>query len=198
MTSSTFTPSLVGRISTHRPFASTLHSNSFHHALYSGQSIHFPDGNIPKLQPAIIADGLLRMILLLILQSSGALSIFQFVLYDVPICLLMILYRRCKERLCRVSSRPVPVSVIVLIDPWSRTTSTLCRISARPKLNIRSVRSICPYVSSFSPRINPVRNAVSKVARVYRAKVFGISLTLLSAPLKAAKNGLVERRQNGF
>src|SRR5699024_4053110 len=73
---------------------SMLHSNSSHHALYSGQSIHFPDGNIPKLQPATIADGPLRMILLLILQSSGALSIFQFVLYDVTICGLMVLDRR--------------------------------------------------------------------------------------------------------
>lgn len=115
MTSSTFTPSLVGRISTHLPFARTasaalicsgfnstilsmLHSNSFHNALYSGQSIHFPDGNIPKLQPAIIADGLLRMILLLILQSSGALSIFQLVLYNVTICGLMVLPTHQLER----------------------------------------------------------------------------------------------------
>lgn len=43
-----------------------------------------------------------------------------------------------------------------------------------------------------------MRNAVSKVARVYRAKVFGISLTLLSAPLKTAKDGLIECKQNGF
>src|SRR5699024_7423165 len=150
------TPSFTGISSTRSPLASTasialicsgfnstifsmLHSNSFHNALYSGQSIHFPDGNIPKLQPAIIADGLLRMILLLILQSSGALSIFQFVLYDVTICGLMVLDRRSQKRLCRVAARPVIIPFIVLVHPWSGTPSSTFGINAGAKFLVNHV-----------------------------------------------------------
>ena len=54
---------------------------------------------------------------------SISLSIFQFVLYDVPVRLCMVSNRWLQIWLCFLSVCPMPVAFFILIYPRSRTSS---------------------------------------------------------------------------
>ena len=106
----------------------------------------------------------------------------------------MIFYRWCQKRLCWVTSRPMPISIFILIHPWCRSTSL--RVYARRQFNVRSVRGVGPNVHRRFSIIHFVGYAVSELASVNRREVFCVPFCLLPDTLKRALDSLAKLTQN--
>ena len=103
----------------------------------------------------------------------------------------MIFNSRGQEWLGWISSRPMPIPSVILINPRSRPSS-VCIYSGR-QLNVRSVRDVRPDVSGHFIFRNCVRNAVSKPPSVNRGKVLCIPFRLHPAALQGPQASRAKR-----
>lgn len=106
----------------------------------------------------------------------------------------MIFNSRGQEWLGWISSRPMPIPSVILINPRGRPSS-VCIYSGR-QLNVRSVRDVCPDVNGVLAVIHLMRNAVSKPPSVNRGKVLCIPFRLHPAALQGPQNSVVKLIQH--
>ena len=120
-------------------------------------------------------------------------SIFHLILYDIPVGLRVVCNRRFQKRVCFISSSPMPISICILIHPWSGTPSSTFGINAGAKFLVNHVIQVCSNICRWFGLVHFMRNTVSASSSVNRGKVLCIPFRLHPAALQGPQASRAKR-----